>query len=233
MKIASDIKEEMKGYLSTLKDTDWHLCRFFAVDNQSTCAFGYNIHGKRTGRWILCDRSGTYWFTGQYVNDQKQGPWKEYTKTVNIIWERPCQKDNSLINTEESKPDIDDDQKSIVYMSMEAMYNKDQLHGPYSQYKLHALRSNGSTYKSVEGAYVNGLKEGRWTTYYYESNIMSRGLYKQGRKTGLWLLDGKKQWYVDDTLTKLDHDLLSKLVYQSVVYHKNLNDLVQSALLMS
>ena len=47
----------------------------------------------------------------------------------------------------------------------------------------------------VRGTYVNGKKEGLWTTWYQNGNMKAEGHYRDDLKDGMWV-----EWYSDGTL---------------------------------
>ena len=79
--------------------------------------------------------------------------------------------------------------------------DKTILHGSYKLFS-----GNGVLVR--EGFYKNGLKDSVWTEYYYGNKIMSKGVYSNHRKVGLWKFfesDGTLEQSYDYTKKELDY----------------------------
>src|SRR5690606_38124495 len=68
----------------------------------------------------------------------------------------------------------------------EGNYKDDLEHGPWKLYHQSPPNKEIGGRVREEGSYVEGKKNGRWTTYSIHGTPIAEGVYANGVKSGLW-----------------------------------------------
>jgi antitoxin component YwqK of YwqJK toxin-antitoxin module len=155
---------------------------------------------------------------GGFVQNKKNGKWESF------IISDGKEELNSYTNYSNDVEDGDFMEYNDIGDTLEiGSYSNGKLHGKYSRKTLQqVLISEGFEEMPIwviesEGQYSFGLKEGKWTEYYYGMKE-EEGNYKKGLKTGVWneyLTMGSKFGEIKSTFEYVDgkKNGLSKTYY--------------------
>ena len=128
------------------------------------------VQGKKQGHWEFIDtENGIALKSGEYVDDQRRGAWSEWDNASDSYW-RGQYKDNH----KEGLWLLTTDSQPPVVLAREN-YRNGQLNGPAERYELKDPSA---------AAQPDSLR------------LLSKGEYRDGKKTGLWVEvrhDGKRQ----------------------------------------
>ncbi len=168
-----------------------------------------NSEGNKIGKWIQyfpcpepCETSFKIKKEGRYVNGVKNGIFKEYEKTGELLSLEKWENGKLITDSEETKRL---EAKTEFYANAKPKSIKNYFNG---------VLEGSSTYYNENGEIVsteiynkgnliakgivleNGLREGDWIFYYSDGTIKAKGKYKEGLKFGEWIYyhpNGKKE----------------------------------------
>jgi antitoxin component YwqK of YwqJK toxin-antitoxin module len=141
---------------------------------------GFMECGRRTGEW----KSYEYVKGIQYLrrheyfqNGKNHGPAKIYW-----IGKQQLLAEGYYENGRKTGPWVEYSTEGFVLK--EETYHKGILHGPF---KLHQVAmSMTRSYLRTRGAYINGLREGRWESFGENGRLAEEGRYLHDKKDGPW-----------------------------------------------
>lgn len=143
-------------------DSNWH--------SEMLAARGQYTRGKRTGTWEISDSGGPYYASGDFLNDLRQGKWREQLQDSS-------EEGVYIKDMREGRWEVSDsryDEESTGFDT----YKGNQRNGPSERYVGDQL--------ILKGEYEQGHKRGFWI------EDGSEGNYEKGIKTGHWKLKTAK-----------------------------------------
>ena len=181
---------------------------YFGNYDGTPAAFGQMIDDRREGMWALFHNNGAVQGIGPYVMGQKQGPWFEWWPSgtfwrvvhyVADIEDSPAARECITIG---GVWITDDTERALGCQVCRSEKEDDK--GEVEQRKLGVWRwwhANAAIEK--QGAFVQGLHDGRWQTWFDNGQLMLDTTYALGKATGPargYFRDGKLRFegtYVD------------------------------------
>jgi len=177
----------------------------------------------RQGKWFLFYDSGNIKQEGNYLDDQKDGYFKDYTENGDLLKISKYVMDELQPDAEEiAKLQVRNEYYPDGKLKNSAMFRNETPEGMRREYK-----PDGSLEKSV--MYHNGLitgegnmlddgnKDGRWKEFFNDGSLKAEGNYEDGKPSGDWKYyhlngkteqigkfnkqgkpEGKWKWYYED-----------------------------------
>lgn len=152
-----------------------------------TDGFGY-----KQGPWKFFWDNGNLRREGTYLNDKRNGFFKEYDSEGNFLYVQKYENDELVADAKETKK-LD---RKVSYHSN----GQTAIIATYFNGKAEGIRREFDTEGNLVKGYVfsngillfegitdmNGLRQGKWKEFYASGERKSEGNYKNSNRTGLW-----------------------------------------------
>lgn len=131
---------------------------------------------KDTGKWKTYYYDGVLKSEGNYKDDKKEGEWKFYDNDGNL------EKTENYINGKREGKWYYYSKDGSIYS--EENYKNDKEHGIWKYYSCidHQCKER---FISEKKTYKNGLKDGKWITFFRDNTVREIEVYKEGKPIGL------------------------------------------------
>lgn len=153
----------------------------------------YDASGRRQGPWKEFHPNGKVRSEGGYVDDKKQGIFKEYDVQGNLKNLVKYDLDEVQAGAEQAKLlDIKNTYHASGKVASIGSYSKEgKKEGLFRQFDAEGKPSGAAIYNGdqlMSAGSVNdvGALEGPWVEYYTTGEKRAEGLYKGGKKDGAW-----------------------------------------------
>lgn len=148
--------------------------------------------GRKQGRWFTFYSSGNLQSEVNYQNDLKNGYYKEYTETGDLI--RILKYINGVVQQEAEeiqKLEVQNEYYPNGKVKISAMFRNGVPEGIMRQYDSAGMIEKTMLYKNgfVAGEGIvkeDGNRHGPWKDYYPDGSLKAEGNYDNGKQTGLW-----------------------------------------------
>ncbi|MDD5570141.1 MAG: toxin-antitoxin system YwqK family antitoxin [Bacteroidales bacterium] len=148
--------------------------------------------GLKTGKWQFYYDNGNIKIECFYLNDLKNGIYKEFAENGNLLKIEKYQNDSLLINVSEvAKTEIKKEYYANGQVKKMITYRYNIPEGISREYSEDGKVTDSKIYKDgkVIGVGIvpeNGLKQGFWYEYYETGEKKGEGEYDMGKKSGIW-----------------------------------------------
>ena len=158
--------------------------------------------GQRQGMWRTFHGNMAPHEEGRYRNDKKDGYWREYDHSENLV--QTLKYDNGLLipePTELAKIDIKRTYHPNAQVKSVGSYLKGTEEGVHRFFSKEGVVESAKVFRSgkVVGEGVvdpEGRRQGKWKEYYDTGELRSEGSYKDDRREAEWVFfyrDGKEE----------------------------------------
>lgn len=158
--------------------------------------------GQRQGMWRTFHGNMAAHEEGRYRNDKKDGYWREYDESGNLV--ETVKYDNGILipePTELAKIDIKRTFHPNAQVKTVGSYLKGLEEGVH---RFFTKEGNVESSKIYRGGKVigegiidpEGRRQGKWKEFYDTGELRSEGIYKENRREGEWVFyyrDGKEE----------------------------------------
>lgn len=155
----------------------------------------------KQGRWIYFYDNGRIRMEGAYMDDKKNGYFKQYDREGNLVVVEKYIDDNLQENVAELvELDVRTDYYPSGKIKTVASYKDGVPEGIRREYAEDGRILTAYTFKEgkITGQGImteEGIKQGPWKEYYSDGQLKAEGIYDKGNKVGGW-----KYYYPDGTL---------------------------------
>lgn len=148
--------------------------------------------GYKQGKWKYFWPNGNLKREGTYLNDKKNGFFKEYDSEGNFLYVQKWENDQLITDAQETKRlDRRVSYHSNGQVSIIATYFNDKAEGIRREFDQDGNLVRGYVFSEgvllCEGITdMNGMRQGKWKEYYATGELKSEGTYKNSNRTGKW-----------------------------------------------
>jgi antitoxin component YwqK of YwqJK toxin-antitoxin module len=158
--------------------------------------------GQRQGMWRTFHSNMVSHEEGRYRNDKKDGYWREYDESGNLV--QTLKYENGLLipePTELARIDIKRTYHPNAQVKSVGSYLKGTEEGVHRFFSKEGVVESAKVFRAgkVVGEGVvdpEGRRQGKWKEYYDTGELSSEGSYKDNRREGEWVFfyrDGKEE----------------------------------------
>jgi antitoxin component YwqK of YwqJK toxin-antitoxin module len=149
-------------------------------------------HNLKQGRWYTFYESGIIRQEGMYKDDKKNGYFKEYTESGDLISVSKYINDIRQEEAEEvTKLDVQNEYYPDGKIKVSATYRNGIPEGIKREYNHDGQIQNSFLYRNgiITGEGIvreDGSRDGHWKEFYEDKTLKSEGDYKNGKPVGEW-----------------------------------------------
>jgi antitoxin component YwqK of YwqJK toxin-antitoxin module len=142
------------------------------------------------GPYVRWYRNGVVALEGEYVDGLQQGVFLERFDTGQMRVETPY--------LEGREHGLKKEWSDIGFVKKEVHFEHGELHGPYATFLM--IHEGGPRLPHITGQHERGRKVGPWTYHYLSSEKRDQGEFVDGAREGLWTT-----WNQDGSLAREAH----------------------------